>query len=112
MSKLTLKTIFLSAITSGALMFNPAIAAEPMESDVKAEQFILYVNINTDSLETLVDLLNGVGTKKAQAIIDYRELNGPFQKAEDLINVKGIGAKILERNLNAIKVETMDISAN
>jgi competence protein ComEA len=38
------------------------------------------------------------------AIVEYRDSNGPFFAAEELINVKGIGPKTLEKNLENIKV--------
>lgn len=50
------------------------------------------ININTASLGEL-DTLAGIGPKTGQAIIAYREANGPFRRAEDLMNVKGIGPK-------------------
>jgi len=62
------------------------------------------VNINSASAEQLADNLKGVGPKKAMAIIEYREANGPFYSAEELINVKGIGPKTLNKNLENIKV--------
>ncbi|OUO94849.1 helix-hairpin-helix domain-containing protein [Cloacibacillus sp. An23] len=50
------------------------------------------ININTAGLGEL-DSLAGIGPKTGQAIIDYREANGPFRRVEDLMNVKGIGPK-------------------
>lgn len=56
------------------------------------------VNVNTASADQLAEALNGVGPQKAQAIVEYRKANGPFTKAEDLLKVKGIGEKMLEKN--------------
>lgn len=56
------------------------------------------VNINTADAQSLADNINGVGIKRAQAIIDYREAHGYFTSVDDLIQVKGIGSKLLEHN--------------
>ena len=56
------------------------------------------VNVNTADAVTLAENLNGIGTAKAQAIIEYRKLHGNFTGVDDLIKVKGIGSKLVERN--------------
>ncbi len=63
------------------------------------------LNINTASVEAIAEQLNGIGAAKAQAIVAYREANGPFASVEDLANVKGIGAATLEKNAALIVVE-------
>ncbi|MCP4745081.1 MAG: helix-hairpin-helix domain-containing protein [Desulfobacteraceae bacterium] len=59
------------------------------------------VNINTASLEELT-ALNGIGKTYAERIIEFRKVNGPFQKPEDILKIKGIGDKTLEANKNRI----------
>ena len=54
------------------------------------------VNVNTADAQTL-DTLVGVGPKTAQAILDERAQNGPFDYPQDLLLVKGIGEKTLAR---------------
>ena len=61
------------------------------------------ININTASKEEL-KTLDGVGKKAADRIIEYRE-NKPFEKIEDLMNVKGIGKKKFEKNKDLITVK-------
>jgi competence protein ComEA len=54
------------------------------------------VNINTASAAEL-ELLPGVGAQRAAAILAARQKRGGFKRAEDLIEVEGIGAVMLER---------------
>ena len=57
------------------------------------------VSINHASAEQLAQALNGVGLKKAQAIVSYREEYGPFKTLDDLKQVPGMGSSLVERNL-------------
>lgn len=54
------------------------------------------LNINTADAEQLGSL-PGIGAKKAEAIVAYRELNGQFNSVDELVNVKGIGPKMLSK---------------
>jgi competence protein ComEA len=53
------------------------------------------VNINKAD-QAALEALPGIGTAKAKAIIEYRTKNGNFKTKEQLLEVKGIGPKILE----------------
>ncbi|MDA8496501.1 MULTISPECIES: helix-hairpin-helix domain-containing protein [unclassified Citrobacter] len=57
------------------------------------------VSINSASAEDLARVMNGVGLKKAQAIVSYREEYGPFKTVDDLKQVPGMGSSLVERNL-------------
>ena len=62
------------------------------------------VNINTADVSQL-SLLPRVGARAAQRIVDYRKEHGNFQKATDLMQVKGFGDKTFERVSSYITVE-------
>ncbi|HET9049617.1 MAG TPA: ComEA family DNA-binding protein [Chiayiivirga sp.] len=83
---LALKSLLLSLVMSFA-----AFAAGP-------------VNINSADATTLAAGLNGIGPSKAQAIVAYREANGPFQSADQLASVKGIGLATVEKNRDRIEL--------
>ncbi|VVN15692.1 hypothetical protein PS645_04032 [Pseudomonas fluorescens] len=56
------------------------------------------VDLNGADSETIQRELAGVGEAKAKAIVAYRDINGPFASVDELLEVKGIGKAILDRN--------------
>ena len=56
------------------------------------------LDINTASAEALAAAIHGVGVRRAQAIVLYREQHGAFSSVDQLAQVQGIGAKTVERN--------------
>jgi len=62
------------------------------------------VNINTATIEKLMSL-QGIGEKKAESIVEYREKFGSFTTIEDLKGVKGVGDKIFSKIKDQIAVE-------
>ncbi len=96
MKKLSIVT--LSVITLAASVLSNIVIAKDKEPRTAVEQSIARLNINTASAEQLADSLKGVGLKKAQAIVEYRETYGEFKSINELTAVKGIGEKTLEKN--------------
>jgi len=64
------------------------------------------VNINKATIKEL-DSLNGIGYKKAEAIIEFRKTH-PFKKIEDIMKVRGIGKKTFEKIKGEIEVKDND----
>ncbi len=63
------------------------------------------VNINKADAATLAEVLNGVGASRAEAIVRYREEHGDFLDVYELANVKGIGERTVELNVERIVLE-------
>jgi competence ComEA-like helix-hairpin-helix protein len=94
-----LQTIVLLALVAlfaaGLFVFRhrQQLSAQPIvltEGDASGYEFT--IDINTAAWEEIA-LLPGIGEQKARAIVSYREENGPFETAEDLTAVEGIGEK-------------------
>jgi len=62
------------------------------------------INLNSADAATLQQALHGVGAAKAKAIVEYRDAHGPFASVDELLEVKGIGSAILEKNRSKLRV--------
>jgi len=106
-----------TGMSAGALATTPAAKAQAAQSKSEstaqaqgqmkatdagksAEDDGTRVSINSASAEDLARAMNGVGLKKAQAIVSYREEYGPFKTLDDLKQVPGMGSSLVERNLS------------
>ncbi|EKZ3179659.1 ComEA family DNA-binding protein, partial [Pseudomonas aeruginosa] len=79
----------------------PLAATTPATTVSPGEQ----VNINTVDEAALIRGLNGVGEAKARAILEYRAAHGPFVSVDQLLEVKGVGPALLEKNRSRIVIE-------
>jgi len=62
------------------------------------------ININSADAATIEHELKGIGSAKAQAIVKYRQQNGPYKSVDELVNVSGIGEKTLAKIRSQISV--------
>ena len=91
--------IFLTALIISIAVWRiveTAVNSEPKENFIPAAKTSLIINVNTASWEEL-QALPHIGPRSASLIIQYREKTGTFKKAEDLLKIKGIGERKLER---------------
>lgn len=87
------------------VIYVPLIGEEPKFEEVDREENVKQkdqnseveakLNINQAEANEL-QTLTGIGAKKAQMIVEYRQENGSFQSIEDLKKISGIGEKIFE----------------
>ncbi|MCI4185510.1 competence protein ComEA [Dickeya dianthicola] len=89
---------------SGIAAVKPASPEQKLEKATRSATDEEEVSINTATAEQLAAALNGVGLKKAQAIVSYREQNGPFTQLEQLQEVPGIGNALIERNQSRLRL--------
>ncbi len=98
------------------LALNNASAAPCFDNPQRAYEYLLaqeksaiqardqkIIDINRASEGELTSL-HGIGSSKAQAIILYRDMFGDFKTVDELANVKGIGAKTIEKNRARLRV--------
>ena len=117
-----MKHLFSSLFVAGAMLSTQAIAeentaeqAQPQpQTQVKQQTAVQApsqtvqqsvsdrLNINTASASDIQKALIGIGAKKAEAIVQYREKHGNFTVAEQLLEVQGIGKATLEKNRDRI----------
>lgn len=76
-----------------SLLFIFFVTATVVTTASAAEQ----LNINQATVSQIETQLPGIGKVKAQAIVDYRNRNGPFDGPEQLLNIKGVGPHTLDR---------------
>ena len=82
----------LKAVPTFAVVLSLLWVTSPALSTSKSK----LLNVNTASSSEL-QALPGIGPKKADAIVTFRTANGPFRQVEDLVQVKGIGPKTLDK---------------
>ena len=74
------------------------------ETEKKEEVSDEKININTASQEEL-QYISGIGPKRAEDIINYRQQSGGFATISEIQNIKGIGPATFEKIRDQITVE-------
>ena len=88
------------------LQFRQELGKYISADQIAAYEQYVYVPIAVNSADaaTLAKELDGIGPAKAQAIVEFRQKNGPFRNPEDLLQVDGIGERVLEQNRGNIRL--------
>lgn len=95
----------LSAFSLPSLAAASRAGGEIPPTVASAEKAAGSVNLNSADAATLQSSLAGIGKAKAEAIVAYREANGAFASVDELLEVKGIGQALIERNREKLTVK-------
>jgi len=103
----SLKRYIFIIISVLILLSTAVLASEPAD---KARAMMVTAdnhsdNVNQASAFQIAAALKGVGLKTATAIVAYRKANGPFETADSLMSVKGVGRRTLVKNEGVIALE-------
>jgi comEA protein len=101
---LSFSTVSMAAQDTGAAQPSKQTTKTPEKTQAKEQTTSAKIDINKASAAEL-QTLKGIGPQTAQAIVKYREENGPFKSVEDLNKVKGIGKKKVESLKDKITVQ-------
>lgn len=82
----------------------PETRAAPPVMEVSPKPQAEKVDINKADATSLQRELAGIGEAKAKAIVAYRDSNGPFSSVDEMLEVKGIGKAILDKNREKLEV--------
>ena len=103
-------SLVFALLTSATITANAAPAVKPEASkapvsmEASASTQSGKVDLTKADAPTLQRELSGVGEAKALAIVAYRESNGPFASVDELLEVKGIGKALLDKNREKLQV--------
>ncbi|MBD1553260.1 ComEA family DNA-binding protein [Pseudomonas typographi] len=98
-----MRTTVLSSLFALALAVTPLVStantgAHTAPGAPAAANSLAKVNLNSADADTLRRELAGIGQAKADAIVAHREAHGAFTSVDELLEVKGIGKALLDRN--------------
>lgn len=94
-------TLFAVVLSLFVLSFPAQAAVETTASKAPPpkEQALQKINLNQADVSTLTGSFKGIGKKRAEAIVKYRESQGKFKSVEDLAQVRGIGKQFVNSHL-------------
>ncbi|MFA5960596.1 MAG: helix-hairpin-helix domain-containing protein [Tatlockia sp.] len=82
----------------------PAQATDnPSQAPATIQQTTEKINLNQADARMLTQSIKGIGKKRAEAIVKYREEHGNFTALEDLAKVKGLGEQFVKNHLSQMQ---------
>ena len=97
-----MKATVFAVVLSFCSLSLPAYALTK-EPPLAADQLKPHINLNQADASILAQSFKGIGKKRANAIVAYRESHGGFKSVAELANVRGVGNAFVKGHLNQLQ---------
>lgn len=104
MRNTVLSYLLLPLFAAVSLTTSAAVQPEAELAPITVMQSAAKLDLNQADAITLQSTLTGIGKTKAEAIVTYREEHGAFTSVDELLEIKGIGKALLDRNRDKLSV--------
>ncbi|MCX7115904.1 MAG: helix-hairpin-helix domain-containing protein [Gammaproteobacteria bacterium] len=101
-----MKSNLFVGVLSGVLSLAGFAALAEDKPASKAVQPVIVqqkLDLNTAQVYQLIHVVKGIGKKRAEAIVTYRDKHQGFHSVDELANVPGIGKRFVEAHLSEIQ---------
>lgn len=96
--------LFAAAALSICVIAYPLKAASyPVNPSPVAGSSLVKIDLNSADVKTLTKSFKGIGQKRAEAIVQYRDQHGKFNTLEELQKVKGFGRQFVQNHLSQLQ---------
>jgi len=97
-------TLFAVVLSLFVVSFSAVAEVEGVsETPPPVEQIPSKINLNKADVQTLTQSFKGIGKKRAEAIVAYREKNGAFKSVGALAEVRGLGKSFVNSHLDQLQ---------
>ena len=96
-------------VTSSIVMLSLSLITAAVHADATVTPNVLLnktvkkINLNTATVEILSHSIKGIGKKRAEAMVQYRQKHGNFKSLTDLAAVRGVGHKFVQAHWSELQ---------
>lgn len=104
MRKTYLASLLIGLFGAFSIPLNAAPGTQDQTPASQVQVQSVPLDLNKADATMLQSQLSGIGKTKAEAIVAYREQHGDFASIDELLEIKGIGKALLDRNRDKLSV--------
>lgn len=100
--KTTTLLAVLAALSTSSIACMAYAADATSSAPTSSTSVTTKVNINTADATAIAGKVKGLGEKRAEAVVAYRNEHGAYKSFDDLAQVKGIGESFVKTHMDAL----------